>query len=92
MINKTMARSIANSIFREASELSSSGSWIMYYMEIEGKYNVKLTEEDIKLIVDTIKELYYDWAVLEITSDDESIDVQLADNYIEAEIEGENKC
>ncbi len=89
MINKTTARSIINRMFREASENSNSGSWITYFEEIEARYG-KLTETDKQLIFDTLKELYYDWAVLEAMADDESIDIQLADNYIEAEIEGEN--
>ncbi len=89
MINKTTARSIINRMSREACNNSNSGSWITHFEEIEAIYG-KLTETDKQLIFDTLKELYYDWAVLEAMADDESIDIQLADNYIEAEIEGEN--
>jgi len=91
MVNKTTARSIALWIFREATRCSESGSWITYDFEIEEEYKIEITEEDRQLIADTLKELFYDWAIIEIMIDKESIDIQLADNYIEAEMKGENE-
>lgn len=94
MISKKQARNIANWMFREGTNNTTEGNWCFYYNEVEEYWGIKLDNESIDLITETLYSLY-PLQILDVWGKEETgedvFDINFGTNYYENDEEDEEE-